>query len=399
MRVLHVISNLDPRSGGPTTVVRTLSAYQARSGLNVTVCTSTPKRSMVIKNAKTTVPFEDNLNYRFFPTWSHLLISPQMVKWFNNNLPSYDIVHVHGLYRFPVTTAAYCARKAQVPYIIMPHGALDPFLYKQSQYGLLLKRIYERLFDIPNLNHATAIHYTAEEEAKQASFLKLNTKPVIVPNGIDWEGFLKLPSKGNFRRRIGLDFHSPLILFLGRINFKKGLDLLVPAFKSVSQTHAEARIAFVGPDNDGYGADVRRWCREQCVHDKVFFIDHLGFEDVKEAYVDADLFVLPSYTENFGLTVVEAMACGTPVVISDQVNIWRDVLASGAGLVVRLDIGELADAICLLLADKRSAEAMGARGRVSAQTDYAWPRIVEQLKQVYQELIETETTSRGPLTR
>jgi glycosyltransferase involved in cell wall biosynthesis len=354
---------------------------------------------MVIKNAKTTVPFEDNLNYRFFPTWSHLLISPQMVKWFNNNLPSYDIVHVHGLYRFPVTTAAYCARKAQVPYIIMPHGALDPFLYKQSQYGLLLKRIYERLFDIPNLNHATAIHYTAEEEAKQASFLKLNTKPVIVPNGIDWEGFLKLPSKGNFRRRIGLDFHSPLILFLGRINFKKGLDLLVPAFKSVSQKHADARIAFVGPDNDGYGADVRRWCREQCVHDKVFFIDHLGFEDVKEAYVDADLFVLPSYTENFGLTVVEAMACGTPVVISDQVNIWRDILASGAGLVVRLDIGELADAICLLLADKRSAEAMGARGRVSAQTDYAWPRIVEQLKQVYQELIETETTSRGPLTR
>ena len=398
MKVLHVISNMDPRSGGPTTVVRTLSAYQARSGLNVTVCTTNPKRFVERRMTTVITPPKKNLKYRYFFSWSNLLISPHMVKWFNNNLPLFDIVHIHGLYRFPVTSAACWARKAGVPYIIMPHGALHPFLYKQSQYSLPLKRVYERLFDIPNLNHATAIHYTSEDEAKGASFIKLNTKTIIVPNGIDWENFRRLPPKGNFRRRVGLNYDTPLILYLGRINFTKGLDLLVPAFGSVTRKHANARIAFVGPDNDGYGSVVRRWCKEQGIQDKVFFVDHLGFEAVKEAYVDSDVFVLPSYSENFGLTAVEAMACGTPVVISDQVNIWREILASGAGIVVGLDSRELADAICLLLADKQSAKAMGERGRVSAQTDYAWPRIVEQLNQVYRELIETETTSRRPLT-
>ena len=132
------------------------------------------------------------------------------------------------------------------------------------------------------------------------------------------------PPRVTFASELRLNDQTPLVLFLGRINFKKGLDLLVPAFGRVVQKHPDARLAVVGPDNEGYGLKVRRWCEEQGIQDKVFFVDHLGFEKVKEAYVDADVFVLPSYTENFGLTVVEAMACGTPVVISDQVNIWRE---------------------------------------------------------------------------
>jgi glycosyltransferase involved in cell wall biosynthesis len=387
MKTLHVISDLNPRSGGPNSVVRALSDYQARARIDVTVCTSNWKNSTNKNISEYLGSRKNDVSFKIFPSWSPLLISTTMNKWFRNNIKSFDIVHIHGLYRFPVTSAACWARIAEVPYLICPHGSLDPFLYKQSRYNILLKRIYERLFDIPNLNHAAAVHYTAEDEAKRAAFLKLRSMPVVVSNGIDWESYNHLPAKGKFRQHLGIDAKRPLVLFLGRINFKKGLDILVSAFSRVLLKNTNARLAIVGPDNEDYGLKVRQWCREQGIHDKVFFVDHLEAENVKEAYVDADVFVLPSYTENFGMTVVEAMACGTPVVISDQVNIWREIQETGAGVVVCLDPCAVADAICMVLEDKQTAEAMETRGRVAAKNCYAWPHVVDQMTQVYQELI------------
>jgi glycosyltransferase involved in cell wall biosynthesis len=396
MRILHVIQNISPRYGGPTTVLKELARAQALAGLSVTLCTTNadyPAGKLEVPNHAPVIEDGVTIWYHrvnFFP----LVFSATLAKWLKREIAGFDIVHIHGLYRFPMTYAAWRARRAGTPYVICPHGSLDPFLYKQSRYSLPLKRIYERLFDVPNLNHAAAIHYTAEEEAERTVFLELRTKPVIVPNGIDWESYKNLPAKGFFRMRLRLDDETPLVLFLGRINFKKGLDLLVPAFSQVLQQHPQARLAIVGPDNEGYRSKVRWWCGEQRITDKVFFVNHIGSEEVRQAYVDADVFVLPSYTENFGMTVVEAMACGCPAVISDQVNIWRRVQDVGAGFVVRLDPCEIADAICRVLADKELAGAMGTRGRKAAKERYAWPRIVEQLTQVYRELIEEAAARR-----
>lgn len=398
MRILHIIPSLSPRSGGPTTVVRALSHYQESSGLDVTVCTT--NWGISLRGPKPSAGYievqDNSVRFLYFTYLTPLLMSPAMAKWIDKRLGDFDIVHIHGLYRFPVTYAAWRAQRAGVPYVISPHGSLDPFLYKQSRYNLPLKRIYERLFDIPNLNHAAAIHYTAEEEAERAAFLGLRAKPVIVPIGIDWESYKQIPARGHFRRRLGLDVHTPLVLFLGRINFKKGLDLLVPAFSHVVHQRPGARLAIVGPDNEDYGSKVKLWCREQGIEDKVFFVDHLGPEEVKQAYVDADVFVLPSYTENFGMTVVEAMACGCPVVISDQVNIWREIQQERAGLVVTLHPLELAEAVCHVLAHKEEAKAMGARGRKAAEIRYAWHRIVDQLTQIYRGLIEEAASKRLP---
>lgn len=310
-----------------------------------------------------------------------------MAKWLRAHILEFDIIHIHGLYRFPMTYAGWLARKMYVPYIISPHGSLDPFLYKQSRYNLFLKRVYEKIFDIPNLNHAAAVHYTTQDEAERTNFLDLKARCEIVPIGIYWETYKSLPEQGLFRARSGLGGETPLVLFLGRINFKKGLDLLVPAFTSVLQQIPEARLALVGPDNEGYGSKVKRWCEEQGIREKVVFVGHLGAEEVIEAYVDADVFVLPSYTENFGLTVVEAMASGCPVVLSDQVNIWREVQHAGAGLVTGLDADEIAKAVCNLLTHTQEAMAMGARGREVVEMRFTWDRIVDKYTKVYQDLI------------
>ena len=385
MKVLHVISTLSPRFGGPSVVVRMLSDFQVRSGLSVTVCSTNWNNSNnEIKPINLEIS-ENGVEFRYFSFWSPLLLSFDINKWFYRNIQIFDIIHVHGLYRFPVSSAAWWARKKSKPYIISPHGSLDLFLYKQSRYNVFLKRIHERLFDIPNLNHSSAIHYTAEDEVNRSAFLNLRAKPVILPNGIDWEDYRNLPIKGNFRRVLGLSEKTQMILFLGRINFKKGLNFLVPAFSRVLDKHGRACLVIVGPDNEGYGLKVKKWCNEHNIQDKVLILDHLDSKKVNEAYVDADVFVLPSYTENFGMTVVEAMACGTPVVISDQVNIWREIKESGAGIVVGLDSCQVADAICILLEDKGAAKAMGKRGRVAAEKRYAWPPIVKQLTGIYEE--------------
>jgi glycosyltransferase involved in cell wall biosynthesis len=399
MKILHVIQTLSPRYGGPAITLRGLAHEQARAGHQVYICTTYDHDHAWNGN----VPVNDPIKENEITVWCHkayfgpLLLSGELVFCLKRVIAGFDIVHIHGLYRFPVSYAAWYARKKGVPYIITPHGSLDPFLYRQSSYGraaLPLKRIYEQFFDIPNLNNATAIHYTAQEEAERTSFLKLRAKAVIVPNGLDWESYENLPAKSFFRRRLGLNANTPLVLFLGRINPIKGLDLLVPAFAQVLQKWPQARLAIVGPDNEGYGVKVRRWCCKQHIEDRVFFMDHLETGDVKKAYVDADVFVLPSYTENFGMAVVEAMACGCPVIISDQVNIWREVRDAGAGIVVKLDPGQIANAICRVLEKNEEAQTMGLQGRRAAKELYAWPRIIEKLTRVYQELIEEAAAKR-----
>ena len=310
-----------------------------------------------------------------------------MRKYLKREINKYDLVHVHGLYRFPPTYASHRARKQNVPYVITPHGSLDPFLYRRSSRNLLLKRLWERWFDLPNLHGASAIHYTSEDERERAAFLKLRAPSFVVPIGLDWARFASLPARGAFRAQLGIG-EAPLVLFLSRLNFKKGLDLLVPAFAKVRACFPDAVLALVGPDNEGYGAKVRGWVAEQGLVDAVRFVDHIEGEQVLQAYVDADVFALPSYTENFGMVVAESLACATPVVISDQVNIHGEVSGAGAGLVTRCDAGEVAEALCVLLADAPRRAALGAAGRELVQRQWTWDVVARQLTTEYERVIE-----------
>lgn len=385
MRILHVISTLAPAAGGPTAVIHGLATAQADAGHNVTVCTTDCNHP-----AKTKLPadyfeafYPSDVTLKVFSVeYAPLLLSFSMAKWLAANVNHFDIVHIHGLYRFPPMYAAYQARKKCVPFVICPHGSLDPYLYDKSAHSVWLKRLFERLFVLPNLNRASGIHYTTDDERKRVSFLALQAPWFVVPNGLDWERYRVMPDRGAFRSDIGIG-SAPMILFLGRIHFKKGLDLLIPAFELVRRIKPEAKLVIVGPENDEYGERVRGWVRDSGLEDAVHFVGALHRDDVVQAYVDADVFALPSYTENFGMTVVEAMACALPVVISDQVNICAEVARVRGGLVVRCDVQELAGALEALLCDADSRKAMGASGRRFVEDTYTWPKIVGALANEY----------------
>jgi len=389
VRILHVISTMAPSAGGPTTVMASLLRAQARLGHEVVLCTT--DRDTPTSKRLDAASIRDRLSpeiatHVFAAEIPSLLISRAMRAWLRQNIAGFDLVHVHGLYRFPPTYAANLARRRRVPYVIRPHGSLDPFLYRQSARSVLLKRLWERWFDLPNLHGASAIHYTTEDERERAAFLKLRAPSFVVPNGLDWARFADLPARGAFRARLGVG-DAPLVLFLSRLNFKKGLDLLVPAFARVRERFPDAVLALVGPDNEGYGAKVRGWVAEHGLQDCTHFVDHLNGEAVLQAYVDADVFALPSYTENFGMVVAESLACGTPVVISDQVNIHGEIASAGAGLVTRCDVVEVAEAVCALLGDAPRRQAMGAAGRALVQRKWTWDVVVEQLTAEYEKII------------
>jgi glycosyltransferase involved in cell wall biosynthesis len=390
MKILHVLETMSPRYGGPVAVLNALSRAQAKLGHEVRVVTTNrdfPTGKMA-SNANETVREAGVAITYFNSNFRPLNVSVPMAFALPGLIGESDILHVHGLYRFPPTYAARAARLRKRPYIIRPFGSLDPFMYAQSSKSLKLKRIYEKLFDLPNLHGAGAIHYTTEDERSRAGFLNLRAPGFIIPNGLDWSRYETLPGPGAFRARLGLGEDVPLILFLGRVNFKKGLDLAVRAFKTALAAFPAVKLVIAGPDNDGYGQVIRKLIGELGIGDNVIFVEMLNGKAVQEAFVDADVFVLSSYSENFGMTVIEALSCATPVVISDQVNIFREVQSSGGGLVTPCDSEKIADAMMALLQAPERRRAMGALGREWVRETYDWPKIVPRLDAQYEEVIK-----------
>ena len=391
MRVLHVISNLNSKAGGTFTAVRDIAIAQAKSGLYVSVCTTYRGVDEFLDLEKLRILFlNSGIALYTFKAVSPMLVSWKLYKWLNGRR-DFDCLHLHGLYRLPTSIAAYFAYKNKIPYLMTPHGSLVPFLYKQSRYGywgLRLKRLYEYILEKHNLDRASAIHFTSHEEALDAGVLNIKAPFVVLPIGIDWQSYESLPQFGSFRQLAKLDSDTPLILFLGRVDFKKGIDLLVHSFAQVLKKIPRARLAIVGPDSSGYLQKVHMWCKELNIYREVIFINHLEPAKVKEAYVDANVFILPSYNENFGITVIEAMACKCPVIISDQVNIWREIQNGSAGIVIQLNVDRLTKAVMKILNHPEEAKSMGASGRILARDQYDWNSIVARFAELYVSMID-----------
>jgi glycosyltransferase involved in cell wall biosynthesis len=264
---------------------------------------------------------------------------------------------------------------------------MDPFIFRRHR---LRKALLEWLYERRNFRYATAIHFTSEEEmelAKLARDALPFDRGVVVPLGVRSEDYSDLPPAGTFRQRFPQVGHQRILLFLSRINFKKGLDLLIPAFGAVARARDDVHLALAGPDEDGLGKKVQSWIERERLKEKVTLTGILQGETKLAALRDASAFILPSYSENFGIAVVEAMACGLPVIISNRVNIWREVKAAGAGLVTNCNSVEIANAIEAILQDPQGAIEMGKRGRSLVQRQYCWPRSAELLENLYRDFL------------
>jgi glycosyltransferase involved in cell wall biosynthesis len=383
MRILHVISSVAPGYGGPSKAVVEMCRELVRRGEQAEIYTTNIDvySRMDVPLGR---PIETNgVQITYFPVEvsAFYKVSPSLARALRSSIPSFDIVHIHSLYQFPATVAAYYCRLYQVPYIVRPHGTLDPFLYRRHR---IRKWLYETLWERRNLAHAAAVHFTAQEEMELASSLGLRFRGVVVPLGLELDQ--RSPSPLKMAECWPATAGKKIVLFLGRINFKKGLDVLAKAFGAVACKRDDVHLLLAGPDTEGYGAKVRDWLKHEGVLHKSTFTGMLNGERKAVTLEQSAMFVLPSYTENFSIAAVEAMAAGLPVVISNRVNIWREVSAGGAGIVVQPEAQSTADAITQLLDDPGSAAQMGERGRMLAHERFTWNTAGSLLLELYRQI-------------
>lgn len=388
MKILHIITNLSSNYGGPVKACKEMCRSLAKVGEEVTIYTT----NMDFPRGRLDVPVninitQDGYNVQYFPVLlSPYVVSSKLTKALHTNIKKFDLVHIHGLYRFPQAIAAYFARKYQIPYIVRPYGSLDPVLFYRKK-NRLAKSIYVKIIENRNLNYASAIHFTTEEEKRLVQPLKLKAPGIIIPNGLEPIEYAKLPNYGKFRDKYNLG-DVKIILHFGRINFKKGLDILVKAFAQIARDRDDVRLVLAGPDNEGYSTKVDKWLKQENVHSKAIFTGMLNGIEALEVLRDADIFALPSYSENFGIAVVEAMVCGLPVVISDKVNIWREVHDAGAGLVTSCDANEVAESFLRLLDDDNKRRKLGEAGKLLVKDNYSWDSIVQKLLLAYKDIVD-----------
>ncbi|MFW5680303.1 MAG: glycosyltransferase [Pseudomonadota bacterium] len=383
MRILNVLSNLAPSYGGPVQVAREMTARLAARGHEVSIYTTNLDYPRGVRDVPLNRPVEENgVTIRYFPVeWTPMFVSLGLGRALARDVPSFDIVHVHGVYRYPQVIAGMMARRHRVPYLVRTYGSLTPFMYHKNERKLP-KRIYEHLFMYRLLNRAAAIHYTTREEAEQMAFLKLRAPRLVVSNGVEAARYHRPDLAGAFRARHGLEGRL-IVLHYGRITMKKGLDILVPAFARLRQAVPDAMLVLAGADNEGFGTKVRGWIAAHGLEANVLFTGLLHGDEALAALTDADIFALASYTENFGISVVEAMAAGRPVLISDQVNIWREIDAAGAGIVVPCDVDRCGEALLRLANDPELRRTMGAAAQRAARRQFDWDHIIGDMEAAY----------------
>jgi glycosyltransferase involved in cell wall biosynthesis len=401
MKVLHVATTLGPENGGAAVACIELCVALAERGHQVEIFTTTvdiPPSWDVRRNQ----PFNyRGINIHFFPVWgpNYYWISPALFVALWKKIRKFEVIHIHSLYRIHLPVTAWICRFFRRPYLVKPHGSLDPFLFRYRRWR---KIPHEFLFDRSAYAHAAAIHYVADEERRLAESTKLvksiKTKGIVVPSAVVVpEGaFSGERDKANVSslaiERLILRFpelkDKVIILFLGRLNFKKGIDILVAAFAIVKKTISKAHLLIVGPDSEGYGNQIKIWLREHDVVAETTFTGMLLGDEKMAAFHLASVFVLPSYTENFGIAIVEAMIHGSPVVISNKVNIWREIEEAGAGLVTECDVGQTADAILHVLTDEKLSLSLSANGARLAKERFTWHAAAEKMEAVYKDILE-----------
>lgn len=379
MRILHTTSALDPVAGGVATALGRLAESQAAAGLDVRVLSTwvTIDTEPVAEQLRGRGVKVELLHCRD-PRSQH----PEMEKILAERFADVDLVHVHGMWEEIQYWSGRAARKMNRPYVFTPHGMIAPWCLKKNN---IPKRLYLRWRMKNILDHAAMIHYTSDVERDLCEGLGIKAPALVEPNGLDLSEFHVLPARGEFRQKYAAIGERPMVICLGRLSRKKGLDLLIPAF--VKACGEDEVLVLAGPDENNYQRELENLARQHGVMGRTIFTGMLNGQARIEALVDADMFALPSYQENFGIVVAEALAAGCAVIISDQVNIYSDILQADAGAVVPCETEAVAEALGAWIKDPALRKSAGARGRVMAFEKYDAQRIAQRWVEHYEKMV------------
>jgi len=386
MRITHVIPYMHPHAGGPPVFVDRISQKLVKHGWDVRVittdCMANEQSDDWQKTYRDHYPFE--VHKAKFGSYAY---SPTLAASLKAAIGQSDLVHLHTLWSYPNRTAARICRELDVPFVIMPQGMIDP---NSLQRKKIKKKIYGHLFEWPYVRTASAMIYTHEEERRLAEqSVSGLPKGYIVSMGADEAPpFSREILAGQFFQKYPELRGRKLVVFLGRLHSKKGLDLLIPAFAEVLKSDPNIHLVLVGPGEKNYVQGLHDLIVKLGFSERVLFTGHLAAEAKWQGLAAGTVYVLPSYQENFALTVVEAMRGGLPVVLSRRVNIWEDVTKAGAGLACDLAPKSVATTIVQYLKDPTLRAKAVACGQKLLAEKFNWERSFETMENVYKQLLK-----------
>ncbi|MDX2273382.1 MAG: glycosyltransferase [Cyanobacteriota bacterium] len=387
MRILRTIASVNPAQGGPIEGIRTLTPILKLLGHPTeVVCLDPPEADWLAT----------------FPGRVHALgsgvsgyhLSHRWIPWLKTHAPDFDVVIIHGLWQFSSFGTWLALRGSGIPYFVYPHGMLDPWFKRAYPLKHLKKSLYWLLAEYHVLSHAQAVLFTCEEEkilARQ-SFWPYRCREQVVNYGTAIPIADPEQQQQAFLREFPHLRDQRVFLFLGRLHPKKGCDLLIQAFAAVCRGQADCHLVMAGPDQVGWQKELVGLADRLGVGSQVTFPGMLTGDLKWGAFHTADVFVLPSHQENFGIAVVEALACGIPVLISQQVNIWQEIVRDGAGWAA-------ADTLegCQLLLEgwlhASSEERLAARA--AARRCFANRFDIGQVAQSLVQTLQTSASSEG----
>ena len=361
--------------GGSINVAYSLSKHLAKRGHKVTILTTDfefdKEYVKTIENEGVEV-----IQFHCIANIGLFLFSPGMKRWLKDNIEKFDIIHMHNYRSYQNNVVYRFARKFDVPYILQAHGSILPFFAKKR-----LKRVYDWVWGYKLLKYASQLIALTNTELQQYQKMGVPKEKIeIVPNGINLSEYENLPERGKFRKKYGINDDEKILLFLGRIHQIKGIDLLINVFADLTKKLDDLRLVIVGPD-DGYLATVKKQIDNLNIGNKVLVTGPLYEPDKLEAYVDADVYVLPSRYETFPVSVLEACACGTSVIVTDRCGIADSV--DKIGYVVEYDKSQLTDTILDLFGSGELRAGLGKKGKKLVKGEFNWDKIVKKFEDVY----------------
>ncbi len=391
MRILQVSNFFKPswETGGVTKVNYEISKNLVARGHEVTVYTTDgySSRLDVPKNRPVCV---DGINvYYFYNIFRSLvkkmkLPTPYYLPFvLKKEIRNFDIIHIHEHRTLLAACVHYYAKKYNVPYVLQAHGSVLPHFQKQG-----LKKFFDIIFGYRVLKDASKLIALTETEAGQYMQMGMDeSKICIIPNGIDPKEYENLPEKGEFRKKYSIKENEKIILYLGRIDKIKGIDLLIDAFSQLKCEFNNVKLVIVGPNNE-YSSILKERVNDLNFTDLVLFTGPLSGKDKHTAYVDSDVLVYPSFFEIFGLVPLESIMCGTPIIVTDVCGCSEIITEANCGYLVKYgDVKGLTKKIKFTLDNSELCGRFVENGKRYICNNLSWENTVQKTEVFYADCI------------
>lgn len=387
MKVLHVIPSLSPFLGGPTTVVINLVKALLNNGVEAEIVTTNHNGSKPLD-----VPLYKKIEYQQVPVWflpyfsppmKEFIFSPALTKWLWQNINNYDVLDNHYLFSYAPSCAAAIARWHNIPYTIRTQGQLTSWALTQSK---LKKQIYSMLVERHNLNHAAAIHCTTEAEAQDVC--KYGIKAPIIKLSLGVEKVTVNPqAKSQLHSLYNVKPQNPIILFLSQLRHNKCPDMLIKAVSLINTNCLDFHLFIAGSGEPDYVNYLKQLVKSLNLTNRITFTGFVQNEQKNLLLQGADLFVLPSISENFSIATAEAMAAGIPVIVTPGVQLASEIIAANAGYIVEQNVNVLHKAISHLFTYPKLRQQLGENGSTWASSRYCPNQIANNLAHAYSAII------------